>query len=182
MCGDWKYSAVIIRWKKSLITSFEQAEKARAWFSSYAEIGIDDSQTIQTDIGYYARVQQNNITTDESLFLYLNQFFDDRICKELMNTKVQENLPLFIERQGALYYFAGYRGSLDYYDGTRSYDVKVNKDGSSELILTYEILLYNAQLINLEITYKAQKSGDGNWQFTGHFELPIESAVALYNN
>ncbi len=166
--------------EKSLIASFEQAEKVRSWFSAYAEIGMDDSQTVQAENGYYARVEQNNLTTEDSLSNYLHQYFDDSICKDLMNIKVQEDLPLFIEKQDVLYYFAGYRGLLDYSDGTRSYDVRINKDGSADLILTYEILLYDDQMINLDITYQAMKLKDGNWQFAGHFELPIERAVALY--
>lgn len=162
---------------------FNVAEEVYSWFTGYGEIEMDHDDKIEFElgyhVGYYARVIQNDISTMKELSDYVQLYFEDDLCNELLNYNVEEGIPLFREYDGVLYCFAGYVGLLSYDDGDKVISIDGSKEEDSITVHVHYTVTIFEESRELELFYTIEKGNDGIWRFDSNFVLPIEAAAKL---
>lgn len=164
----------------SVLTDFQIAEEAYAWFKGYGEINTNAdmgqfTRTLDQATINYEAVSHMEFSTLNELEAFLGCLFPEKVVKELMQTKLtsgEEELPLFTEEGGRLYVAKGNIGNFYYDDYERQYLITI--EGKTATIFIQCIRDVGDKKIKDTLKYTMIMGKDHKWRVTDDFELPIK--------
>lgn len=164
----------------SVLTDFQIAEEAYAWFKGYGEINTNAdmgqfTRTLDQVTINYEAVSHMEFSTLNELEAFLGSLFPEKVVKELMQTKLtlgEEELPLFTEEDGRLYVAKGNIGNDNYDDYERQYLITI--EGKTATIFIQCIRDVGDKKIKNTLKYTMIMGKDHKWRVTDDFELPIK--------
>ena len=120
---------------------FSHAENTYAYFTGYGVISYADDGGMEYDGASYQKVDGMRW---EDLQRDVNRYFTAEIADALLQTKVLDGHPLYLEKEGNLYRFGGYAALW-------SYSCAENE--------TFEILSQNTTGATVRVTAKTNEGG-----------------------
>lgn len=122
---------------EALRTAYETAERTYAIFTGFASPEMA-GDSIEIDGNRYERVAE--FADMEALRDYTAASFDEVLTESLLARNAAENAPLYIEHDGALYRFGGYRGLMSYDDVTiTAFEFEETDEGDYRLTVDAQI-------------------------------------------
>ncbi len=171
-----------VREYQEIYPVMEKAVEAYAWFTGKGPIELDASkQYFDNGVVWYAVVTREGISSMKELETYLSKLFDDATCRKLLSTSVgkDENIPLFMERDGILYCAAGVVGQIASDDCDWTLGVQTADEESATVVINWSMTVWGTPLSGSYHMY-CVKGGAGLWRFKG-FLPPVQAAVTAYD-
>ncbi|MBR5307888.1 MAG: right-handed parallel beta-helix repeat-containing protein [Clostridia bacterium] len=152
---------------------FNEAHTTAALFTGFG--GETTEEAITYNEADYVKLSAAS-SLDELLALAEKYFLSDR-AKAITEQMVDDDHPLFVEKDGALYRYSGYVSQYAYTDAdVKAVDCYKGYDGTVSLRVEATFENTTAQTV-----YKMAKGEDGSYRITSAFALPIEIALRAMN-